>query len=323
MVNLFTPVPACWICGGTSFAPYHRLRMDLSIYESQDSELAKYRDLTLQLQRCAQCGFGQPEALPTLPRFFDRMYDQRWSDDWVHNEFVCGSKDVIFRRTLDSIKHRSGVAEPRRLLDVGAHVGRLLHIAKHRGWVCEGIELNPKTRAYAEAATKLQVHNINAHALAATGARYDAITLIDVLEHIPDPVVVLKILHTLLEDGGVLVVKVPNGRAQCVKEKWKSKFVKGYRATLADNLVHVNHFDPHSLELALRRAGFDQVRIRQGAPEEIPPVIGIQALIRNRLRPSFLGFYFLECLPAMWVSPLYLHLHACAAKGGMPANNAN
>ncbi len=318
-ITLFERVIACWICGGTAFVPYHRLRMDLAIYESQDPELARYRDLTLALHRCVSCGFGQPEALPTLPQFFDRMYDQRWSDDWIVSEFRNGAKDLIFKRTLEAVRKSSngcGAGKPARFLDVGAHVGRLLFLAREQGWQCEGIELNPKTRAYAESVTGLKVHHRNAQQLASSGERYRVVTLIDVLEHIPRPVELLRTLHALLEEGGCLVVKVPNGRAQHLKETWKSRLVPGYRATLADNLVHVNHFNPRALELALRNAGFDQIRVGQGAPEEIPPVTGFRALIRNRMRPCFLGFYLLESLPSSWVSSLFLHLQAVAIKPG-------
>ena len=36
---------------------------------------------------------------------------------------------------------------------------------------------------------------------------------------------------------------------------------------MADNLVHVSHFSPRALELALHRAGFVDVTVRPGAPE--------------------------------------------------------
>ena len=52
-------------------------------------------------------------------------------------------------------------------------------------------------------------------------------------------------------------MKVPCGPVQLLKETWRARLQRGYRATIADNLVHVNHFSPRSLRLALERAGFD------------------------------------------------------------------
>src|SRR5207237_7184941 len=101
----------------------------------------------------------------------------------------------------------------RRLLDVGAHAGRFIHLAQTRGWQVEGIELNPRTAAYAAAHTGAPVHRVNAHGLALGGHRYDAVVLTDVLEHIPEPVKLLRELAALLDPGGVVAGKVPNGSA--------------------------------------------------------------------------------------------------------------
>ena len=311
--SLFEPVRSCWICGTAGLRPCAPLIMDLSIYHEQDPELSEYRNLQLDLLECPSCGFAQPEALPTLPRFFDRMYDQHWSADWIANEFTSGYRDLVFGTVLGTLERLSR-GRKGRLLDVGAHAGRLLHLAKACGWKGEGIELNPRTRAYAESATGLTVHGINARELADTGSRYRAVTLIDVLEHIPEPVGLLRTLFALLEPGGVLVIKVPNGRAQRWKEWVKARILPAYRPTLADNLVHVNHFGPRSLRCALEAAGFDDVEIRQGAPEEVAPVGGLRGLLHNRIRPAFVAYYLLKTLPSRLAAPLYLHLQACARR---------
>lgn len=309
--SLFVPLSRCWICGGEAFDAYSQLCFEFSNYRDQDPGLDGLTGAVLKLTRCRECGFGQPEALPALPRYFDRMYDQRWSDDWVQNEFDCGYKDFIFESILKDLCRFAGAASG-RLLDVGAHVGRFLWMARQAGWACEGIELNPKTRAFAVQASGVTVHNLNAQALADTGARYRVITLIDVLEHIPDPVQVLRSLAALLEPGGVLAVKVPNGRMQAWKEHLRGRIRRRYRPTLADNLVHVNHFDPHSLALALKTSGFSKVIVHPGAPEEKPPVEGVRNVLRNRLSPSFLIYALQAALPPAWSVSSSLHLQAYA-----------
>src|SRR6185295_6272137 len=154
------------------------------------------------------------------------------------------------------------------LLDVGAHAGRFLHLASEAGWDAEGIELNPRTAAYAAARTGLPVHQMNARALADRGSSYDAVVLTDVLEHIPEPVDLLTMLASLTRDGGAIAVKVPCGPSQLVKERVLAA-ISSHRVTLADNLVHVNHFSPRSLGLALTRAGFAP-SVRAAAPELQP-----------------------------------------------------
>ena len=304
---MFAPVTLCWVCGGRELKPYHTLRFELDAYRSQDQdhELAEYSGHSLDLMRCAACGFGQPAALPTLPRYFDRMYDQRWDETWVAQEFEADYKDFIFQSILRGLERRVG-PKGRRLLDVGAHAGRFLHLARQAGWDAEGIELNPRTAAHAAARTGAIVHQMNAHALVNRGRRYDAVVLTDVLEHIPEPVDLLGTLASLTHAGGIIAVKVPCGPSQAIKERVLAA-VSAHRVTLADNLVHVNHFSPRSLRLALERAGFS-ASVHAAAPELQPSrPFSLRALASNAVRMTTYG---LACLPGAVETPLALNLQA-------------
>jgi SAM-dependent methyltransferase len=237
------------------------------------------------------------------------MYDQRWSEDWVEREFEATYKDFIFRTILDEL-HRRGAGSSRRLLDIGAHAGRFMYLAGQAGWNAEGIELNPRTAACAARRTGRPVHQVNAQTLAAGSERYAAITLIDVLEHIPEPVALLAIAARLLEPGGLIAVKVPNGHAQWWKERAISSLIRSHPVSIADNLIHVNHFSPRSLTIALERAGFTQVEVRTGAPELLPAdVRPLRSALSNAVR---LGVYAAASLPGAVRTPLAFNLQAYA-----------
>ncbi len=126
-----------------------------------------------------------------------------------------------------------------------------MHLAQGRDWQVEGIELNPKTAAFAARRTGAVVHRVNAQALTVGGRRFDAVTLTDVLEHIPEPVALLASIARLVKPGGWVAVKVPCGPGQWRKEQVRSLLTPSYRASLGDNLVHVNHFSRRSLALGL------------------------------------------------------------------------
>src|SRR6185503_10700199 len=134
----FADIAACWVCGGRQLAREHDAVLDLDVYRDQHPELAAYTGETVWFRRCAACGFTQPERVPLLPDFFDRLYDQLWSADWVREEFESEYKDLIFRTILGGLGRRQ--AERTRLLDVGAHAGRFLHLAHEAGWQPEGIQ---------------------------------------------------------------------------------------------------------------------------------------------------------------------------------------
>ncbi|HEU0051933.1 MAG TPA: class I SAM-dependent methyltransferase [Longimicrobium sp.] len=308
----FVPLRACWVCGGTALRPVHTAVFELSEYARQDPELARYTGATVDVARCEGCGFGQPVALPALADYFGRMYDQRWSEEWMRGELVSGYKDLIFRTVVDGLATRTGAGR-RTLLDLGAHVGRLLQVARDAGWQAEGVELNPSTAAFAARETGLPVHRQDAGALSAGGRRWAAATLVDVLEHIPDPVRALESARGVLEPSGWLAVKVPHGRNQLLKEHVRAKLDRGYRATVADNLVHVNHFGPRSLRLALERAGYRDVRVTAAPPELIPPGgHAARRVVSNAIRMATYRAARLAGAEA----PVSLHLLAYARNGG-------
>jgi SAM-dependent methyltransferase len=248
--------------------------------------------------------------VPSLDRYFDRIYDQQWADYWVEAEHAATYKDDIFADVLRELDRRtntrsSSVEEPRRLLDVGAHAGRLMHLARQRGWTVEGIELNPRTAAQAAAATGAVVHQGNVFTVD-PAAPFDALTMIDVLEHIPEPRRALSRAASWIRPGGVIAVKVPNGAAQRIKESVRAVVRPGYRPTLADNLVHINHFTPASLRLALERSGFTGVRVVPAAPEM--PDARLDRLVRRAIFAAARG------VPGALHTPLALNLQAVATR---------
>ena len=303
----FAPVDRCWVCGGGSFAHWCTGRYELSMFARQDPPLAEYSGESIDIRQCAACGFAQPATLPVLERYFDRIYDQHWAEDWVESEHTAGYKDVIFAHVLAALGARvppRRSPDGRRLLDVGAHAGRLMSLAQAAGWEVEGIELNPRTAARAAVSTGAVVQQGNIFSVEPRPP-FDAITLIDVLEHIPDPRRALARAAAWLRPGGAIVVKVPNGAAQWIKESLRAKIQRGYQPRLADNLVHINHFTPESLRLALERSGFADVRVDVGAPE-MPPA-RLSQIVR---RLVFAG----ARLPGGLRTPLALNLQAIATR---------
>ena len=193
------------------------------------------------------------------------MYDQRWSEDWIVQEHHAPYKDAIFDDILDALARRLPPAR-RRLLDVGAHAGRFLARARRAGWYADGLELNPATAAFASAASGGRVHQGNM--LHVHSGRRDVrrLTLTDVLEHVPEPGsscgrLLVACRWRLDCDQGAKRARTA-GQGACSI----ARLLRGYRPSLADNLVHVNHFSPVSLRMALEREGFRDVAICVAAP---------------------------------------------------------
>jgi 2-polyprenyl-3-methyl-5-hydroxy-6-metoxy-1,4-benzoquinol methylase len=298
------------VCDGTDGDRIHEAILEFDAWREQDPELAAYTGETIWLWKCRACGFAQPERVPALPRYFERMYDQRWSPEWVVEEFESTYKDLIFERILASLARRIP-SDRRSLLDVGSHAGRFIHLARQAGWRAEGTEINARTAAYAAQRTGAPVHRVRAEQVLDLKKTYDAITLTDVLEHIPEPVRLLTILRRAIAPNGWISVKVPCGPAQLLKETWRARLSRGYRATVADNLVHINHFSPRALEQALGRSGFTDISVEVAAPE-CPPGAKAAALARVAM------YEVVRHVPGGVHTPLALHLQAFARAHSEP-----
>ena len=302
----YAPTASCWVCGGALGDRFHAATLDFAAWHEHDPELAAYTGERIWLQRCRGCGFAQPERIPALPRYFERMYDQRWAQEWIAAEFESTYKDLIFTRILAALARRVKRTPP-TLLDVGSHAGRFLHLATRAGWRADGTEINARTAAYAAERSGATVHRVRAEQVVDLGKRFDAVTLTDVLEHIPEPVRMLATARQVLTPQGWIAVKVPCGPAQLRKETWRARVSRSYRATLADNLVHVNHFSPRSLRRALERAGFADIAIEAAAPE-LPPGSWTSAAARKAL------WHAARAVPFGVHTPIALHLQAFARR---------
>ena len=118
--------------------------------------------------RCTACGFAQPQRIPALPRYFERMYRPAL----VARVGRAGVRLDLqgFDLPPDSRDaRRARAVHARTLLDVGCHAGRFLQLAGEAGWRAEGTEINERTATHAAARTGVPVHRLSAERLPELG----------------------------------------------------------------------------------------------------------------------------------------------------------
>lgn len=138
------------------------------------------------------------------------------------------------------------------LLDVGCSTGALLHSAERQGFSGHGIEANPDMAAQAQAAFGARVvQGYFPLAMPAVWPAFQAIALLDVLEHIPEPHTFLARLRGHLVDDGLLLVQVPNFNSLLVALEGpaNSNFCHG----------HWLHFTAKTLANLLASSGFKPI----------------------------------------------------------------
>lgn len=235
---------ACPVCDSKSVELY--LDGDEQDLDSSEIGSSRVRISPGRILRCRGCRFGFRQVRSSPEKLRD-LYRQMDTGTYVAE--LEGRKRTA-RRHLEIVQRDAQVG---RILDVGCASGLFLRQALDAGWDVTGIE--PSEILYAEALRALTPHGTVICATledANLEPGFDAITLWDVLEHVPDPSLFLKICRGLLREGGCLFLNVPDLDslvARVLGRRWPLLLPE-----------HLNYFNKSSLRRCAQRAGLRPVR---------------------------------------------------------------
>jgi len=137
------------------------------------------------------------------------------------------------------------------LLDIGCAQGFFLFNACKAGYTGKGVEISQDAVKYARNEFGLDVEAQPFEELRFGATRFDVVTLWQVLEHVPYPLMMLGEVNRILRPGGLVVVSTPNIGgipAKILREKWWD--IKR---------LHINQFATSTLGNILRNAGFRSI----------------------------------------------------------------
>lgn len=187
-----------------------------------------------------------------------------------------------------------------RLLDVGCSAGIFLKAARADGWEVCGVELSEDTASIARQRFGLDVHNGALTENTFAPASFDAITLWDVVEHLPDPVPVLRIVRVLLKDDGVLLVETPNVEGLFPRLSYRAASDGRYWRH-PEPPAHLFQFSKKTLGRALHAAGLRAIEI---ADRRIPLFYSFGRPAALARSPKSLA-YALAFAPLAALGPLF------------------
>lgn len=237
----------CNLCGGTDFTTRYpsTLTNRPPLEDLCACTTSKY-GVCGPIVQCDGCGLvmQNPQPVPedllaAYGDVVDLRYDQE-REGRVHT----------FRRSLRELAEH---AQPGRLLDVGAHLGVFVDVAREDGWEAQGVEPS-RWAAETAQARGLPVRQGSLEEVGSIEA-FDAVTLWDVIEHLADPLGSLKHIHTLLRPGGIVAmstmdVDAPVARAMGRRWPWYMQ-------------MHLYYFSRESLRRLVEQAGFEVIEIRR------------------------------------------------------------
>jgi 2-polyprenyl-3-methyl-5-hydroxy-6-metoxy-1,4-benzoquinol methylase len=239
--------PDCLLCGG---------RRQAVVVRAYDNA-APWSWQRFRVVRCLDCGLHLTNPRPSPERmaeYYPDWYEPHESPEpgrrlpWRPLIASWCGWPLEARRVLPW--HGRG-----RLLDFGCGGGSFLDRMHRQGWQVTGIDISPV--AVERIREKLGLHALLGslpHKALAPGS-FDVVTMWHSLEHVHEPLTVLREAYRLLAPGGRLLVAVPN--IASLPFQWFGPAWYGL-----DLPRHLTHFSPATLNAMLLKAGFRNPQVR-------------------------------------------------------------
>jgi 2-polyprenyl-3-methyl-5-hydroxy-6-metoxy-1,4-benzoquinol methylase len=229
---------ACPICGGVAF-------------DQLGSVTGTVQPREFHLNRCTSCQFVFV-ANPWLD------YDLVYSEDYYNGRGADTKLNYVeevqqpartvrryeWRGVLERVRSLTPVSEKTRWLDYGCGTGGLVRYLRSQAVDATGYEQG----WCVDLLRKSGVPTIDEDDFERYGERFDVVSGIEVIEHTPDPVSVLRTIRRLLKPGGV--VFMTTGNAEPFHDR-----ITGWRYVTPE--VHISYFEPRTLARALQASGLD------------------------------------------------------------------
>lgn len=144
-----------------------------------------------------------------------------------------------------------------KLLDLGCSSGDFLEVANKMGFKAEGLE-PAKQAALAAQRKGLKVHigTIENHNFSVNS--FDCITLFEVIEHVLDPVSLLKHCHNILTPGGIIMIGTGNANSlttKIMKHRWDY-------FDMSKHGGHISFYNNESIKMLAELSNFKLLSIK-------------------------------------------------------------
>lgn len=214
------------------------------------------KDLLDERYDLVKCGCGlrfiNPRpSVEKLKEYYDGEYDVP-----AHQREKIRRKAFIITNLLNV--HGSRSSGKKKLIDIGASYGYFLDIARQEGFDVSGVETSAKASGSAnERGLRVERGTLETSQAAKREGYYDAATMLDVLEHVPDPKTTIRTLNRMLRKDGLLAMTMPNGESSELR-------LFGRRWEWMSPPAHLWFFTPKSIARLLEENGYEVVHLTTG-----------------------------------------------------------
>lgn len=234
----------CNLCGNNDYTIlYDNMGIPcINGFKASGNEISKDR-----IVKCNICGL-----IYVNPRLKEDIILLSYSNG-KDEKFVSQNKwrEMTFKKSMKLINK---YAKKGRLLDIGTAGGAFLHVAKKDGWNVYGIEPNKWLCDWGLKHYGIKINPGTLFDYKYPDNYFDLITLWDVLEHVGNPIKMLKECHRILKKDGILLINYPDigsGIAKIMGKKWV--FLLS---------VHLFYFTKDSIRQMLEKSGYEIIKIK-------------------------------------------------------------
>jgi SAM-dependent methyltransferase len=218
----------CTACGSAGGVELIRLK-DGAYRQCSDCELIFTSPMPDDLEQINEDAFTE-----RLDRYAAKIRNKRWRNRWKLWWFSR------YRQTGN-------------LLEIGCNAGATLDVARRMGWTARGVELCASASEFARTELGLDVFTGTVEAAGFPENSFDVIFTNAVMEHLRDPLSVLRECRRILRPGGVFYADTVNWDSytrRLLGSHWKYLSPRG----------HIHLFTPRNVVLLCQRAGLEHVR---------------------------------------------------------------
>ncbi len=206
------------------------------------SDVVAFHDDIVQCERC-----GIVRSIWQLDRDgIADAYEQTADDHYLDQE---QGRRELFAWVLETIEGYT--TDRRRLIEFGSHLGLFLSEAKDRGWQATGIEPSAWAVEFGRDRWGVDLRQGTIESVEAPVDPYDAVVMLDMLEHVTDPLAALTTAKSMVGSDGLVAVSTIDfssihARLRGADWPWMIR-------------PHLWYFTPQSLLDLFTRAGLEPV----------------------------------------------------------------
>ena len=195
-------------------------------YSSKVSHYLHLKSNNLIAKKCKECGHvfieNSPISSDNISDYYTmddfkgqrQLQNDKWYTDYYADCFSTYEQKLNSSLVLKQFQEKADYFDSEfpqhgRLLDIGCATGVFLDIMQKRGWDVEGVEISDELASYARKTFSLHVHVKDLTREKITCKPFHVITLFDVIEHLPDPHLMISACKSLLTENGILMIRTP------------------------------------------------------------------------------------------------------------------